>query len=391
MEKLQAGIVGAGILGTAHATNLRAHEAVDVVAISDVRRDAAEQVAGSVGAQAYDDTNEMLRRHTLDVVVIATPDPLHREPALAVIEADVPNLIMEKPLATTPEDAHAIWVAAEEHDTRVFVNYANRTAPLDIATCHVIREGLLGDIVYGDVRLDDNISVPTNLWGNRSSDWAAGSSTAHFLLSHVVDLLRWYLHPAEITEVLATKQERVLGNTPDLYDAQIFFDNGAQVRAKAEWIKHMDELVEFYLSFSGSEGALIYNKLPGFGTSASWRANLSERVDLNSLLARQKTLREMGANLRAVVNRGAPKLPEGLELGDELPLGLEAYSHDRGKGMALVDYCIDAILEDTDKPDTWKGPGPLPTHQDGLVQTLVVSAIVKSAEQRRFVSISEIS
>ncbi len=390
MPELQVGVVGAGLLGSAHARNLDENPQTQVAAVCDLRLETAQAVAAPLGAQAYGDIQEMLQAHVLDLVVVATPDPYHREPSMAAMQAGVPNILQEKPLATTVEDALALYEAAEQRGTRFFINYANRTAPMDIATCYVIRQGLLGDVVYGESRLDDNISVPTRLWGERSQAWAAGSSTAHFLLSHVVDLLRWYLHPAEVQEVCAVKQERVLGFTPDLYDAQLLFDNGARIRVKAEWIKHMDELVEFYMAFSGSEGMLIYNKLAAFGARPSWRANLSQQLDTEALLAHQNALLEAGANLRALVHRPTPAAV-GLATEGETARALESWDHSLGKSMALQDYIVDAILGDTLEPESWKGPGPLPTHHDGLLQSLVVSAIIRSADEGRVVALSELA
>jgi len=115
----------------------------------------------------------MLKDHALDLVVVATPDPLHKEPTLACLDAGVPCVFQEKPLATTLPDAEAICEAVERHGARLFVNYANRAAPLDMATRYVMQRGLLGPVVYGESRLDDNISVPTKMWGGRSRDWAA--------------------------------------------------------------------------------------------------------------------------------------------------------------------------------------------------------------------------
>lgn len=390
MAELRVGIVGAGLLGTAHARNVSEHPDAKVVAVCDLRLEAAQAVAGPLGTRAYQDVHEMLRAHTLDLVIVATPDAMHREPSMATMEAGVPNILQEKPLATTVQDAVALYEAAERRGVRLFLNYANRTAPMDIATCHVIRHGLIGEIAYGEARLDDNISVPTNLWGDRSRDWAAGSSPAHFLLSHVVDLLRWYLHPAEVQEVYAIKQERVLGFTPDLYDAHLLFDSGARVRIKAEWIKHMDELVEFYLCFSGAQGTVIYNKLAGFGARPSWRANLSARLDTEQLYAHQQALLEAGANVRAIAHRPAPRYGGQVSKGDAAVLALESYDHSLGKPMALQDHVLNAILEDTLRPASWKGPGPLPTHHDGLAQSLVVAAIVASADTGRAVAPSEL-
>ncbi len=379
-KTLSTGIIGLGILGGEYARFLEARPDVKVVAVADVRPEAAERVAAEVGATAYTDYREMLRRHALDLVVVATPDPLHREPTVAALEAGVPNIIQEKPLATTVEDAEAICEAVERRGARLFVNYANRANSLDVASRYVIQEGLLGRVVYGEVRLDDNICVPRQLWGGRSRDWAAGSSTAHFLLSHVVDLLRWYFAPAEVREVYAISQREVLGYTPDVYDAYLTFDSGLKVRVKAEWIKHIDELVEFYLCFSGSEGTLVYNKRPGFGTAAGWRANLSRDVAAGELLRHQEALHGRGVNVGALLHRPDPAAGQLVAGGGELVPALEF----RGLGgqtlMSLVGHLVDAIVEGTLTPRSWQHNGPLPTHLDGLRQTQVVAAIVRSAE-----------
>ncbi|MEZ4611322.1 MAG: hypothetical protein R2838_13965 [Caldilineaceae bacterium] len=52
------------------------------------------------------------------------------------------------------------------------------------------------------------------------------------------------------------------------------FDSGLKVRVKAEWIKHMDGIVEYYTSISGDEGTVIYNKRPGFGVQESLACQL---------------------------------------------------------------------------------------------------------------------
>lgn len=385
-KTLAAGVIGLGILGSQHADFLHQHAAARVVAVADIRPEAAEKVAARVGAQSYTDYREMLRQHALDLVVVATPDPLHREPILAALEAGVPNIITEKPMATTLEDGLAIYDAVERHRARLFVNFANRAAPLDIATRYVIQQGLLGRVVYGESRLDDNISVPTQMWGQRTKDWAAGSSTAHFLLSHVVDLLRWYFAPAEVREVYAISQREVLGYTPDVYDAFLTFDTGMKVRVKAEWIKHIDELVEFYMCFSGAEGTLIYNKRGGFGTEPGWRANI-KNISPEELLAHQDALLAKGANVAAKLHRPAPSAGFLAAGGGERVPALEYKGLGYGAPMALVDYCLHAILEDTLEPACWRDLGPLPTHVDGLKQTQIVAAIVASAERGEVVSI----
>lgn len=380
--QLRAGVIGLGIMGREHARFLDDQPEVSVAAVADVRSERASEVGEQVGAQPYADYERMLAEQEMDIAVIATPDHLHREPVLAAIQAGVPAIIQEKPMATTVADAEEMLEAAEKARARIFVNFSNRGTPLDRATFYVIRQGLLGEIVHGEARLDDNISVPTRLWGKRSREWAAQSSTAHFLLSHVVDLLRWILAPSEITEVYAISQRKVLGYTPDLYDAFLTFDNGARLRVKAGWIQHIDGLVEFTLSFSGSEGTLTYIKLPGFGEAAGWRANVSDQVTNEELLAHQARLLEQGANVRALLHRPRPVVGE-MEAGDSgLERGLEAYGLPRDPERIFRGF-IDAILEDTLTPSSWAEYGPLPTGIDGLRQTQVVCAIVESAQKGR--------
>jgi predicted dehydrogenase len=384
---LNVGVIGMGILGEQYARFFAGLPATRVAAVADVRPEPAQRMAQELGAQPYTDYQEMLRSHALDLVAVATPDPLHRDPTLAALKAGVPSIIQEKPLATTWEDALAIYEATERCGARLFVNYANRGATLDIATHYVIQEGLLGPVAYGEARLDDNIVVPTGLWGNRSREWAAGSSTAHFLLSHVVDLLRWYFSPAEVREVYALTQSKVLGFTPDLYDAFLTFDTGLKVRVKAEWIKHIDELVEFYMCFSGQDGTLIYNKRGGYGTATGWRANLAENITPEELRTHQDALLKRGVNIAALIHRPEPTTGQLSAGGGQVKPSLEARVPGGGNLMALVGHFVDAILQNTLTPEGWQGNGPLPTHLDGLKQSQVVAAIIKSAETNQVVTL----
>ncbi|HXF60973.1 MAG TPA: Gfo/Idh/MocA family oxidoreductase, partial [Caldilineaceae bacterium] len=296
--QLKAGIIGLGILGRQYLNTLRGRAEVAVTALCDIRPAAVTELAAAAGAVAYTDPVRMVAEQQLDLVVVATPDHLHREPTLAALEAGVPAIIQEKPLATTLADAEAIYEAVERRRATFFVNYANRAIPLDLATRYLVQQGLIGRPIYAESRLDDNISVPTGLWGARSAEFAAGSSTAHFLLSHVVDWMHWTFAPAQVVEVYAICQERMLGYTPDLYDAFLVFDTGLKVRCKAEWIKFMEPIVEYYTSISGEQGTIFYNKRPGFGVQESWRANFGESLSFAALEPHLEALGRQGIILR---------------------------------------------------------------------------------------------
>ncbi|MBV7340004.1 Gfo/Idh/MocA family oxidoreductase [Chloroflexi bacterium TSY] len=389
MARLRAGVIGLGILGKQHAQFLHDRDAVELVAVADIRVDVAQQVGTELAAQPFQEYKEMFQKHALDLVVVATPDSLHRAPTLAAIEAGVPNILQEKPLATTLEDANAIYEAVERTQTRLFINFSNRMDKLDIATRYTVQNGLLGKVVHGEVRLDDNIIVPTEMWGARTKEWVAGSSTCHFLLSHVIDILRWYFAPAEVADVYAISQSEVLGYTPDLYDAFLTFDSGLKVRIKAGWIQHIDEMVEFAISMSGSTGTLIYNKLGGFGVDEGWRVNLSPKhISQDALLQHQAILLAKDINVAALIHKSSLTFANLAMGDDQLALALEKRGQYQSEAMPLVPPILDAILEGTTEPAQWSMIGTLPTHIDGLRQVQVADAIIRSCERGESVSLA---
>lgn len=386
-EKLRAGVIGLGLLGSGYVRFWQDQPEVQVIAVADIRSDKAEELGAQSGAQSYTDYERMLQEHQLDLVAVATPDNLHREPVLAAIKAGVPNIVQEKPMATSVADAEEMLDCAEKSGSRIFCSFANRAqSPLDRATYYVIREGLLGRMVYGEAQVDDHIVVPTQMWGTRSREWAGGSSSAHFLLSHVVDYLRWLMAPAEVKQVYAISQRLVLEYTPDLYDAFLTFENGVKFRVKGAWIKHVDALVEFTMAFYGSEGTITYNKHPGFNQLEGWRANVTDKITSDELIAHQSKLMERGINLKLLLQRPAFQ-SAWMQAGKDLEQGLEA-SQLNGDWWRIQRCFIDAIVEGTLTPSSWATYGPLPTGIDGLKQTKIVAAIIESARTGEVVDLT---
>ena len=82
----RVGLIGAGRIARVHAEAYRRVSGGKLVAVADVVRPAAE-LAAQYGLDAYGDYNELLARTDIDAVVIATPNWLHAEMALAATDA----------------------------------------------------------------------------------------------------------------------------------------------------------------------------------------------------------------------------------------------------------------------------------------------------------------
>ncbi len=375
---IRCAVIGAGLLGSDHVQFLAKQvKKAKVVAVADVRFEAAEKVAVPVSARPYADYTEMLGREQLDLVIVATPDNLHMDPALAAIKAGVPNLCMQKPLATISTDAQAILNAANESKTRIFVWYANRCYGTDMATQYAISSGLVGRIVYGDCMTDDNIGVPLVMWGDRTKEWVGSSSPANFLTTHTVDRLLWYMAPAKVDKVFAIEQHEVLGYTYDLFDAFLYFDNGAKVRAKSGWIHFVEGGVESAEQFNGFDGQVINNRGARFNVSAGWKVALRNEVPFEELRHHQEALRKRGLGSRIIWRE---PLNTGWNRG--ITCGLEI-AQPEAPNREILEFVLDGILENTDTPESWKawqGDGPLPMADIAMHNVHVIEAIYQSVK-----------
>lgn len=180
------GIVGAGFMGSRIGARIAAGDMprFELCGISDIEVGRAEKLAAELGTVAFERFDQLVETGP-DAVYIATPDHLHREPCEAAAAAGVPFLV-EKPLATTMEDAEAIVAAVRASGVAAEINFSNRWNPPFAATKAQIVDGRLGAFVTLYSRLNNTILAPT-----RNLAWADITTSAWFLISHCADLAYW--------------------------------------------------------------------------------------------------------------------------------------------------------------------------------------------------------
>ena len=121
-------IVGAGDMGARHAEHWRAAGA-DIVAICDPNQDRASALAARFGARAEAEPLEAVRAADLDVVSVCTPTYLHAPVTIAALEAGR-DVLCEKPVALTLEDAQAMAEAERRSGRRLRIGFMRRFDPL---------------------------------------------------------------------------------------------------------------------------------------------------------------------------------------------------------------------------------------------------------------------
>ena len=229
MNEIRAVVVGAGILGRRHARVFNEIDGVRVVGVADH----AIERAAATGCPAFSSLDEALEQVACDVVSVATPDHLHREPVLTALRAGK-HVLVEKPLATSTADARAMIVAAQENERVLQVNYSQRWVPEYAWIKQQIAAGAIGRPVMIQSSKQDTIHVPTRMIG-----WAAATSPIWFMSSHDIDLVTWFLDDTA-ESVVATEHWGVLSDmgiaVHDGVDAIVRYSRGAAASFHSSWI-----------------------------------------------------------------------------------------------------------------------------------------------------------
>jgi len=190
------GIIGAGKAGERQARGFHVHPDATIVGIADLDRTRAANLAAEVGATAVEDWRDLLRAG-IDVLVIATPHSLHVPPVEAAAAQGV-HLLVEKPIATTIDDAQRIADVAGEAGVRLAVSFVHR-----------FREEVQRAKAWLAAAGAPQVSRETQASRRLASDpsWLtnaalAGGGVLMYSAIHGIDRLRWF-HGEEVVSVHA--------------------------------------------------------------------------------------------------------------------------------------------------------------------------------------------
>jgi predicted dehydrogenase len=144
------GLVGTGGYGAHHLANIdRLQAAGRLQLVATVSRH--PDPARARGARNHATLAEMLESERLDIVVLATPIPVHPQGAIAVMTAGV-HVLLEKPPAVTMPDLMAMLEVQRSSGTLCQVGFQSAGSQAVAAIRKLIRSGELGDDVRVVVR-----------------------------------------------------------------------------------------------------------------------------------------------------------------------------------------------------------------------------------------------
>ncbi|HEX8325029.1 MAG TPA: Gfo/Idh/MocA family oxidoreductase [Tepidisphaeraceae bacterium] len=202
--KLRVAVIGCGAIGQRrHIPEAFSNPRVQLVALCDLKPGRAQEVGAKYGTPtAYTDHREMIAREKPDIVVVGTPNALHAAQAIDALQAGC-HVLVEKPMATSIDEANAMIAAAEKAGRFLMVGQNQRLMPPHVKAKQILDSGILGQ----------PISFQTTFKHPGPDGWSVDGATSWFFKKelaamgvcadlgvHKIDLMR-YLLGQEITDV----------------------------------------------------------------------------------------------------------------------------------------------------------------------------------------------
>jgi len=192
----RVGIVGlAHVHAASYAAILTDMDDVEFVGVSEPRR---ELRSGWTTGVVFDDIGALIRAR-VDAVIVCTQTNEHLAAVTQLAEASV-DILCEKPLATTADDAREIVDVCDRTGVKLMTAFPMRFSPPIIEGARWIDEGLAGETLA--FMGTNNGRIPTDHAAWFADPVAAGGGAVMDHVVHLVDIMAWWLG-AEPIEVYA--------------------------------------------------------------------------------------------------------------------------------------------------------------------------------------------
>jgi predicted dehydrogenase len=263
-ERPRIGFIGLGWIGRNRLDALD-RDMVEVAALADadpVRLQSASlaypQAAATSDVAALFDAD-------LDGVVIATPNGLHAQQAIACLQRGV-AVFCQKPLATTLAEVEAVLSAARGADRLLGIDFCYR----HVSGMHELRQrvlsGAIGEVIGVDLTFH-NAYGPDKSWCQDRR--LAGGGCLIDLGVHLLDLSLWLqgMPPTErVRSRLFAQGEPAAGRSGPLEDlayAEFIQANGAIVRLACSWHAHIGRGAIIQVAITGTRGGALWSNVDG--------------------------------------------------------------------------------------------------------------------------------
>jgi predicted dehydrogenase len=377
MKQLNIGLIGYGFMGRTHSNAflqaprffaLPFRPVLKAVAARNEER--VKKFAANWGYEAYEtDWRALVARKDIDVIDIASPNDTHHEIAIAAAKAGK-MVLCEKPLGRTSAEAIEMAAAVEAAGVPNTVWYNYRRVPAVTLIKQLLDEKRFGRIFHYRANFLQDWTISRDLPQGGEGLWrldvsVAGSGVTGDLLAHNIDTALWLNGPivevSAMTETFIKERKHTITGKVEpvgIDDASAFlarFENGSLGLFEAT-------------RYARGHKALYTLEINGEHASAFWDLHDLHRV---KFFDHKDDSRIRGWHDVHVTDGDQPYMKHwwvpGLQIGYE-----HTFTHQ------FADFVQAAA----------KGQPCAPTFRDGLATDYVTDAVLKSAQSKRWESVT---
>ncbi len=223
MTKLGVAVIGTGQWGKNHARVYKELPSTELVAVCDVNSERAKAMAAQYGVKAYSDSKEMLKDKSIQAVNVCTWSTILAQEAMKALNAGK-HVLVEKPMATTPQQAQELVKTAQENGLHLTVGFLMRFIP----GLQIIRKSVedkeIGELVCATAKR-------VSQWPERIGDIGVVKDTA----IHDIDVMR-FISGADPISVYAKMGSMRIKKFEDYAHIMLTYADGKSAFIETNWL-----------------------------------------------------------------------------------------------------------------------------------------------------------
>ncbi len=218
-NKKKVAIVGFGGMGNHHSEYIKDSSRLECIGAFDIKSDRMELAAGK-GLKNYSSFEEVLNDDEIEIVLIATPNDLHKDMAIKALESGK-NVVCEKPVTLNSDELEEI-IACAKRTGKIFTVNQNRRWDEDyLIAKKIYEENICGDIFSIESRVHGSRGIPGDWRGKKQHgggmllDWGV----------HILDQLLMMI-PEKVKTVYAKHYYVTNPEVEDGFKITLTFESG---------------------------------------------------------------------------------------------------------------------------------------------------------------------
>lgn len=247
---LRFAIIGAGGIAQTHLQAFANTSLGQLVAVVDVRMEAAEAMAASKHCLAFQDVSTMLASTKIDAAIVSTPPSTHPEICMQLAKAGV-HVLCEKPIAVTKKAALQMIEAAAEHKTLLTMASKFRYVADMVFAKQLVVSGVLGDIALLENTFTGHVDMQRR-WN--SNPELSGGGVIIDNGTHSVDIVRYLIGPLQSIQAIEGRKIQNIA-VEDTARIHAKTSDGVLAAMDLSWSFHKQS--PWYVSIYGTRGTAL--------------------------------------------------------------------------------------------------------------------------------------